>query len=225
MTAAKSSAAKLSAAKPDDRPTRKPASGLHRPTPKSSETRARIVAGALLALERNGIGETTTRKIAQAAQINLATLHYHFHSKEAVLLAVLDALVAELTLTLRETTERSALLEDRIAGVVETAWAYAERTRDKQIVQFELTLYALRTKGSEWLAARQYDAYISAYAGLLSDGITPALPVLRARELARFILAGIDGLILQRLAGASQDEARAGVASLIAGTQAHAKES
>ncbi|MEJ0093251.1 MAG: helix-turn-helix domain-containing protein [Methylocella sp.] len=194
-----------------------------RPTPKSVETRSRIVKGALQALERNGIGETTTRKIAFEAKVRLATLHYHFESKEAVLLSVLEELLSELTLTLRKGSQKHERLPDRIAKIVQTARGYAERTRAKQIVQFELTLYALRTKGSEWLATRQYDAYVAAYAALLTTNTDPILPQAQSRELSRFILAGIDGLILQDLAGVHRRHTKLGVTALIAAAQSRAE--
>ncbi len=191
-----------------------------RPTAKSADTRARIVAGALKALERNGIGDTTTRRIADEAGVRLATLHYHFDSKEAVLLAVLEVLIAELTATLHDTLDARSDPPTRIAHLVRTAWAYAEATRERQVVQYELTLYALRTKGGAWLAERQYRAYVAAYRAQLWNGPGRGLDEREADVLARFILAGIDGLILQRLSGALRERAEGQVEALIAGAQA-----
>ena len=197
-----------------------------RPTRKSAETRARIVRGALRALESYGLNETTTRRIASEADVRLATLHYHFDSKEAVLLAVLDLLVSELAVTLEADTSTCTTLEARIAEVLRASWAYVERTRAKQIVQYELTLYALRTRGSEWLAARQYEGYVDAYATLLERSAvasTPALTRVQARDLAHLMLAGVDGLILQALAGAADQHLRAGLDAVTAGAQARAR--
>ena len=200
--------------------------GQPRPTRKSAETRARIVGGALRALEMHGLNDTTTRRIATEADVRLATLHYHFDSKEAVLLAVLDMLVSELAVTLEADTSTCTSLEARIAEVVRASWAYVERTRAKQIVQYELTLYALRTRGSEWLAARQYEGYVDAYATLLERGAASSAPTLtraQARDLAHLILAGVDGLILQALAGAAEQHLKAGLDAVTAGAQARAR--
>ncbi|HEX4765989.1 MAG TPA: helix-turn-helix domain-containing protein [Lichenihabitans sp.] len=193
-----------------------------RPTPKSAGTRARIVAGALRALETHGLDATTTRRIAAEADVRLATLHYHFDGKEALLLAVLDTLVAELVATLAAAATAGATLDERIAAGLDAAWAYAGRTRAKQIVQYELTLYALRSRGSEWLAARQYRAYVDAYAALLRLGDTPEPTDAQAQELARLMLAGIDGLILQALAGAPDADLAAALDALTAGVTTHA---
>lgn len=173
--------------------------------------------GALVALETHGLGQTTTRRIADEAGLTLASLHYHFANKDAVLLAVLEDIVSELA---REIAAGPAggPLRERVAGVVHTAWAYAERTRAKQIVQYELTLHALRTRGSDWLAAWQYDHYVAAY----TVPFAALLDAAAARRLGRHLLAGLDGLILQRLAGAPDDDLAAGLAALVAGAVAYA---
>jgi AcrR family transcriptional regulator len=197
--------------------------GPVRTTAKSAETRAAIVRGALQALEANGIANTTTRKIAAEAGVRLATLHYHFDSKDTLLLAVLDALVAELTQILRDEIQPMLCLDDRVAGLVRAAWRYAERTVAKQIVQFELTLYALRMRGATWLAARQYDDYVRVYGAMLASGTGATLSPAQAHALARFVLASIDGMILQSLAGLSPGDAEEGIEALIVAAQARAR--
>jgi AcrR family transcriptional regulator len=62
---------------------------------KSDVTRAQIIQGALQALEKTGVIGTTTRSIATEANVQLATLHYHFESKSTLLVAVLEALIDE----------------------------------------------------------------------------------------------------------------------------------
>ena len=55
--------------------------------PKSHETlptRDRILAAATEVFTRQGYAGTTTRDIAAAARVNIATLHYHHRSKEAL---------------------------------------------------------------------------------------------------------------------------------------------
>ena len=47
-----------------------------------------------------GVYHATTRKIAEAAGVNVATLHYHFHDKEEILFKVMEVLVANYRTTL-----------------------------------------------------------------------------------------------------------------------------
>ena len=64
---------------------------------KGERTRAQIIEGAVRALAEVGVLGVTTRKIAAAAGVQLAALHYHFQSKSELLLAVLDWLIGEIT--------------------------------------------------------------------------------------------------------------------------------
>jgi AcrR family transcriptional regulator len=193
--------------------------GRARTTPKSAETRGRIIRGARDALEIHGLGEITTRKIAAMAEVRLATLHYHFENKEDLLLAVLDDIIEEMTRAIAADAAQSGNLEKRIETLIRSAWRFAERTMKQQLTQFELTLYALRSKGSEWLAATQYARYVTFYCDVLRGGPSDAKQELSVADydaLGRFVLAGIDGLILQALAFNSTERSAAGVDALIA---------
>ncbi len=68
-----------------------------------------------------------------------------------------------------------------------------------QIIQYELTIYALRTPGLESMARWQYDRYARIVAAWCQEaasnaGETCAVPF---DTLARVLVAGVDGLILQ----------------------------
>lgn len=53
-----------------------------------SDTRKRLLDAAEELFARNGIGATSLRAITAAADANLASIHYHFGSKEALLVEV-----------------------------------------------------------------------------------------------------------------------------------------
>lgn len=189
-------------------------------TRKGVETRARIIRGAREALESGGIDALTTRKIAANANVRLATLHYYFDSKEAILLAVLDEMISDMA-SRYHTAPLIGTPEERIATLLRLIWYYVGETRDRQLAQIELTLYALRTKGSEWLAQRQYAAYIDFYSQFILDD--PRLPEAErrriSRAIARFMLIGIDGLILQNFALHDEELAKESVEALVVATQ------
>jgi AcrR family transcriptional regulator len=187
-----------------------------RTTAKSAETRARIIEGAIRSLETHGISEVTTRRIATAANVQLATLHYHFDSKEALLLAVLDRLNAAMIESLRQ-IGRDLAIEARLDAMIRASWRHVNSTRHKQIAQIELTLFALRSAGTQWLAARQYEAYVAVYADLIVDEIDLPRPEAETAALAlgRFILCGLDGLILQSFSLRDEAAARAGIDTLV----------
>jgi len=60
--------------------------------PNSDGRREQIVEAALAVMIAEGVYHATTRKIAQAAGVNVATLHYHFHDKEEIILSVMEGL-------------------------------------------------------------------------------------------------------------------------------------
>jgi AcrR family transcriptional regulator len=192
---------------------------------KSDVTRAQIIQGALQALEKTGVIGTTTRSIAAEANVQLATLHYHFASKSTLLVAVLEALIDEIAERLRE--DRAGTepdLDDRIELLIHGTWRSIMRSRARQIVQYELTLYALR-EGAQWLADQQYEAYLRLYRDqLISKSEKSELSTAGYTSLARFILAGIDGLILQELVKPSRTRSNQVIEALIFGAKQYSQQ-
>lgn len=190
---------------------------------KSEATREKVIQGALRALCEHGVTATTTRKIAAECSVPLATLHYHFESKSALLLAVLDAINEETVVAMRADLRDSVDLAACIAQILRAAWRFIERSRDLQVVQYELTLYALR-EDAAWLAERQYESYVRLWRDMLMATAqrTGELDTAGSATLARFILAGFDGLILQELARPGKTRSRRGIEALVRAAQGYA---
>jgi AcrR family transcriptional regulator len=190
-------------------------------TQKGLETRSRIIRGARTALENDGIDALTTRKIAASANVRLATLHYYFDSKDSILLAVLEDMLLDMQSSYNIARPFSDSIEERIADLIRLIWHYIRQTRNRQIAQIELTIYALRTKGAEWLAEKQYQTYIDFYSHLIHDEaeISDVEKARIGKAVARFILIGIDGLILQTFALDDAVLANDSVDALIQATQ------
>jgi hypothetical protein len=84
-------------------------------------------------------------------------------------------------------------------------------------MQYELTMWALRTPGMADVARRQYELYLEAAATSWSAaaakvGVPLAVP---AEQLARLFLAGLDGLILQYLTLRDAERSRADLEVLV----------
>jgi hypothetical protein len=94
-----------------------------------------------------------------------------------------------------------------VEAVVEGFWAFAERSPDLLLAQYELTVHALRDPELRPLAALQYDRYVEAVGSVL-DRVDGA-PTGPAREdLARFLVATMDGLVLQGFVHGDRQAAR-----------------
>ena len=104
-------------------------------------------------------------------------------------------------------------------------WASVEAEPELQIIQYELTLYALRSPEAAWLARQQYAGYAAVVKQLVCEtearsGEICAVP---ADEMARYIVGGLDGLILQFISVRDRERARRDLRNLIAAAVALAE--
>lgn len=74
-----------------DRTLPRPASRAERRDRATAETRDAIVAAARAVLLADGYANLSTRRVAEAAEVPLSQIHYHYGSKLQLILAVLAA--------------------------------------------------------------------------------------------------------------------------------------
>lgn len=180
-----------------------------------------IVAAARVVITRDGVAGTTVRAVAQEAAIPLGTLQYVFPTKQQLLRAVIEDLVEELASNLMSSVPRGDDLESAIGHGIRTFWnelvvGDAERV---QLAQYELTTYALRTAGLEDLARWQYERYTDVVAGWLQR----AAAAVDSRQLARLVVAGVDGLIMQYVVNPDPDRGREDIEAMISMIIHHAE--
>lgn len=185
----------------------------------ADERRSEILAAAVRVLAREGLGEATTRKIAAEAGINQAMLAYYFGSKDDLLFAVLREMMRTTGDIVRAAVPLRAGvgLAEALADGLTAFWAHVEAEPELEILQYELTLYALRRPESAWLAREQYDGYAAVVETLVTEAFAAAgvaCPISDA-ALARFLIAGLDGLILQFISDRDPSRARRDLALLI----------
>ena len=174
------------------------------------ERRTEIIEAAIRVLSREGITETTTRKIAAEANVNQATLRYYFGSKDDLLFAVLQEMMRRTREIVHAGTPIGGGLHEAISESLKAYWAYVEAFPELEVMQYELTLYALRHSNSAWLAQQQYDGYATVVTTMLQHGFEAAGKVCAVplAELARFIIGGLDGLLLQFISDRDTNRAR-----------------
>ncbi|MBF6591385.1 MAG: TetR/AcrR family transcriptional regulator [Ktedonobacterales bacterium] len=191
----------------------------------SRDRRDAILAAAIRVLARDGLAEATTRKIAAEAQVNQATLGYYFGNKDGLLLAVLREMMRITNEIARAAVPVGAGLREAIAESLTAFWASVEASPELQVMQYELTLYALRHPASAWLAKQQYDGYCAVVEALFTEACAAAAQVcaISCAELARFVVGGLDGMILQFISDHDRDRARHDLANLIAAVVALAE--
>ena len=168
--------------------------------PRSRGKREQIIDASRRVIFEEGIWNATTRKIAEVAGINLATIHYHFANKDALLIAVFDDMLQNVReAALRDFVTPSSLTQ-RIERVSSVSWEFSEQNMPGQLMQSELTLYAIRN-GPAGLAARQSQEYLDIYSTVFREATdVRGRTDLDIDGLSRFIIAGTDGILVQHFA-------------------------
>jgi len=165
------------------------------------ETRRAILDAAEGCFAASGFAGTTTRQVAARAGVNVATLHYHFGSKEELYRSVLGAVAREDVPFLA----KGETPAERLSSAVEALWDFgaAHPARPR------LRLFQ-RLSGSLFSAGLLDDRRATLLAQTLAEtGVTTPLP---PDETARLILALLDGaLVLVEDGHGSAIASRAGV--------------
>jgi AcrR family transcriptional regulator len=188
------------------------------PYVKADVRRGQLVAAARNVLERQGIAGATLRAVAAEAGVPLGTVHYIFRSKEQLLRAVLEDVIGEISDAARATAGTATDLGSAMRTTALEVWSeLVEGHVEQQLMQYELTMWALRTPGMAEVARWQYERYVDVLTTIWTDaaaraGVTLAVP---AEQLARLWLAGVDGLILQYLTLGDSERAKADLDALV----------
>ena len=132
-----------------------------------------LVEAARRVLIRDGVGRLTMRAVAAEAGVLLGTVTYVFPSKEMLLRAVIEDVTAEIAEVLKSSVDTGRGLEHAIRHGLEHFWStLVEDQEGLQIIQYELTIYALRTAGLESLARWQYERYARIVAAWCQEAAT-----------------------------------------------------
>lgn len=169
--------------------------------PQSTGRREQIIDAALTVMISNGVYNATTRRIAEAASVNVATLHYHFHDKEEIIFSAMEKLASSYRDTLSARFTLAQNLHDRIHDLLWFIWGEIRQAPGEQLVLQEMTLYVLRVSHAEHLAAQKEREIRSLYSASLRNcrDVGPQDEP-RIEELTDFIYACFVGILNQWLA-------------------------
>lgn len=170
----------------------------------AGQRRELLLDAALRVCARDGVAAATTRAIVREAGMSLASFHYAFDSRDAMMRALMVRVVdatrhaAEQRLRLDRGPDIRAALFDGLRGYLDHLVADPEH---EQVLQ-ELAQHALRTPGLESLARELVARYHDAAEDLLergaaAAGVTWTIPV---RDVARLVVTITDGITLAWLA-------------------------
>src|ERR1700735_2683847 len=103
---------------------------MPRQTPKSKETRQRILAAALRVFRERGFDAATMREVAAKAEVAVGAAYYYFDSKDALVMAFYAQTQDEIGPALEEILRNSRTLEQRLRGIIGQKLAYFAPNRE-----------------------------------------------------------------------------------------------
>jgi AcrR family transcriptional regulator len=172
----------------------RPAEGGAGDHPRSADTRAALIAGAVAALREVGFARASAREIARRAGCNQALVFYHFGSVTDLLLAALDDVSAQRMTAYRGLLDHGGSLTE----MVESARAIfvADLAAGHVGVLVEMITGAQSVDGlGEQVAARLAPwrelAQAAVHRALAASPVAALVP---AREVAHAVVAGFLGL-------------------------------
>lgn len=168
----------------------------------SADRRSALLRAALSVIARHGVAGATTRAIVAEAGMPLASFHYAFASRDAMMRELIALVVGDEASAVVASIHLGSDIRSSVREGLRAYFATIEADPGHEQVMFELQQYALRTPGLEHLAKEQHERYRGAVAELLvagaaSAGIRWSLPV---DDVARLVVTLTDGLTLGWLA-------------------------
>jgi AcrR family transcriptional regulator len=164
-----------------------------------SERRRELVAAAFRRLASEGFEGLRTRDVAADVGVNIATLHYYFPSKDALIRAVIGHAMQRFLATMP--TAGAAI--DQLRGHLNALLHLLKHDRQLWAVMGELVLRAPRDADLERIF-RQTDAH---WHRTLADLIRRCIdegtldPLLRPDDVAALMIVALKGLSLPAVSG------------------------
>jgi AcrR family transcriptional regulator len=168
----------------------------------AAERRPQLIKAAIDLMAREGVAAGSTRAIAAELGVAQATVHYTFGTKEDLYRAVIEHLTQELVERVRQAAPADAGFEETVGVLASALWrTVRDQSKSYQLLT-ELGLFAIRSPHLREALEAHNLGVVNVTSGLVAEaaertGQQLAQP---APMIARFFLAGFDGLTLQRLA-------------------------
>jgi AcrR family transcriptional regulator len=167
----------------------------------AAERRPQLIKAAIGLMAREGVAAGSTRAIAAELGVAQATVHYTFGTKEELYRAVMEQLTHDLIDQVTRAAPTDASFEETIVTLAEAHWrTVLEQPASYQLLT-ELSMFALRTPHLKEALQSHYSEVLALTARLVDQaaertGHQLAQP---PETIARFFLAGFDGLTMQHL--------------------------
>lgn len=168
------------------------------PAAEDGGRREQILDAARAALIKVGYEKITTRRIAEEAGVNIATLHYHFGTKEALLAEAVRHTMRRVQDQLRRAIEGAPDAAASLERVYAAIWQIMRERPG--VLRYDVTVRGFRDPAARKDALEIYEGYRRLMLGIverhLADGGRLATG-LDAAALAAYTLSTLDGIVLR----------------------------
>ena len=166
-------------------PSRAPGS-----TGKGQERRQEILHASTELLIEEGYARFSTRQVAERLGLRLSNVQYYFPSRESLLEALLEGVLASATAELRRQR-----IENDLESLVR--FVLDGQTPDACLLFLELWALAARDAGARQAVDRFYQAYSKEIEALIGESAPSMKPAERKRR-ATMVMALLEGVSLLR---------------------------
>ncbi len=172
--------------------------------PISERRRQELVHAAFNQIAERGFEGLRTRDVAAEVGVNVATLHYHFPTKESLIRGVLDHAMSRFRSTLEPHGSPSEQLRNHLRSVRKLMSDEPELG----MVMAELALRSARDRSIEKISRETRDAWHTTMRGLLRRAVREGKlrPELDSDAVATLIIAVLTGLTIPPLSEDSRGD-------------------
>lgn len=164
----------------------------------STGARERILEGCLEVLKESGFAGLTIAKVAAASGESKPLVSYHFGSKAGLVAAAGRELGQEITREVLDGLEGASTVEEITAGAAGALWKLIERDERLPRVYFDLNAVSVVDPGIRDVLREIKVAWREVVSGLLLKA-TPPVKKARAGAVTTLLIAGLEGLTLERI--------------------------
>ncbi len=120
-----------------------------------------MIEATIQIVTTEGIAAATTRRIAEVAQLPLGAVHYWFSSKEDLFEEVVRTIMRQMESSMADSVaDDDANPEADLLTSLRAAWSFVENNDPlRELMLFEIIVFALRNEGLKDLARAQYGLY------------------------------------------------------------------
>jgi AcrR family transcriptional regulator len=189
---------------------------------RSEETRDRLLQAALDSFAERGYDATGVAEICQRAGVSKGAFYYHFASKQALFVALLEQWLAALDREMARLAAPSATAVQSLQTMVGLLQQVFRDASGRLPMFLEFWRQAARDEGIWQATMAPFERYHGMLAGMIEQGIAEgSLRPFDASEAARALLSMAVGMVLQSALDAAGNDwersAQAGVDLLLHG--------